>query len=278
MSSDDQLWRALETRFGVDLKTKLEEEQARKLVALASHSVQRDFSDRPVDPKLLEALCACALSAPSKSDLQQRDIVIIDDPDLRRKIGALMPHYSWVATAPALVIFCLDGRRLAQISEWRDKPFPNDHCDLLFNAATDAAIALGWFQIAVEMAGLGGCPVSEVRNHAELVSDWLGLPDKVAIYAGFCVGWPASEPVISPRLPMSVTVHRNRFADNAARAEIERYDQRREALRPASKQRHVDRWGHARAYGWSEDKARQYAEPLRTDFGAYLRARGFNLD
>ena len=31
-------------------------------------------------------------------------------------------------------------------------------------------------------------------------------------------------------------------------------------------------------YGWSEDKARQYAEPLRADFGAFVRKKGFNLD
>jgi nitroreductase/FMN reductase [NAD(P)H] len=31
-------------------------------------------------------------------------------------------------------------------------------------------------------------------------------------------------------------------------------------------------------YGWSEDKARQYAVPERADFGAYVRARGFRLD
>ena len=38
------------------------------------------------------------------------------------------------------------------------------------------------------------------------------------------------------------------------------------------------RWGEARVYGWSEDKARQYAVPLRADFGAFVRAKGFNLD
>jgi FMN reductase [NAD(P)H] len=36
--------------------------------------------------------------------------------------------------------------------------------------------------------------------------------------------------------------------------------------------------GEAEFYGWSEDKARQYAEPLRADFGAFLRAKGFCLD
>ncbi len=31
-------------------------------------------------------------------------------------------------------------------------------------------------------------------------------------------------------------------------------------------------------YGWSEDKARQYAEPTRTDFGCFVRGKGFRLD
>jgi nitroreductase len=272
------LQHALARRFGEDFNLSLDDAQAEKLAALASHRVQRDFQDRPVDPELLKALCACALSAPSKSDLQQRDLVIVEDRDLRARIGALMPHYPWVASAPAMVIFCLNGRRLPKLSEWRGKPFPNDHFDLLFNAATDAAIALGWFQLAVEMAGLGGCPVSEFRNHAALISDWLGLPDRVAIYAGFCLGWPAADPQISPRLPLSTTLHYDRFSDASARAEIERYDAARAAAQPTRRQRDTARWGEADTYTWSEDKARQYAEPLRTDFGAYLRARKFNFD
>ena len=36
--------------------------------------------------------------------------------------------------------------------------------------------------------------------------------------------------------------------------------------------------GRAAFYGWSEDKARQYSEPLRAAFGRYVRAKGFRLD
>ncbi|MDB5651315.1 MAG: nitroreductase [Hyphomicrobiales bacterium] len=266
--------RAMAERFGEDFEIPLASDG---LASLAQHRVHRDFLDRPVDPELLKMLCACAMSAPSKSDLQQRDIIIIQDPDLRARIAALMPQYAWVRTAPAMVIFCLNGRRLPQIAEWRGKPFPNDHCDLLFNAVADAAIALAWFQASVNMAGLGGCPVSEIRNHAELISEWLRLPDKVALYAGFCLGWPSTSGHITPRLPLSVTVHHDRFTDDHARGDIEAYDERREALHPARRQRDPDVWGTANVYGWSEDKAGQYAEPLRTDFGAYLRRRKFNL-
>lgn len=264
-------------RFGEDFDISLLGEAADSLSCLAGHRVHRDFLDRAVDPELLKVLCACAMSAPSKSDLQQRDIVIIRDPDLRRRIGALMPQYPWVLTAPAMVIFCLNGRRLPQIAEWRGKPFPNDHFDLLFNAVGDAAIALAWFQASVDMAGLGGCPVSEIRNHAQLISEWLHLPEKVAPYAGFCLGWPSKQGHIIPRLPLPVNVHCDRFTDDHARQDIETYDRRRAALQPARRQRDADVWGDAEAYGWSEDKARQYAVPLRTDFGAYLRRQKFDF-
>ena len=42
----------------------------------------------PVPFELLHRLCALALCAPTKSDLQQRDIVIVDDARLKQEILA----------------------------------------------------------------------------------------------------------------------------------------------------------------------------------------------
>jgi len=49
-------------------------------------------------------------------------------------------------------------------------------------------------------------------------------------------------------------------------------------LRPYRVQRDPARFGTAAFYGWSEDKARQYAVPQRTGFGAFVRAQGFSLE
>ena len=38
------------------------------------------------------------------------------------------------------------------------------------------------------------------------------------------------------------------------------------------------RFGEAKEYGWSEEKARHYAVPEREDFGAYVKRRGFSLE
>ena len=49
------------------------------LCGLVEHRSQRRYADRAVEPALLRLLCAAALSAPSKSDLQQRDIVVLEE-------------------------------------------------------------------------------------------------------------------------------------------------------------------------------------------------------
>src|SRR6202165_4082825 len=82
---------SLAERFGERLQVDPALAGLDELARIAGHRVHRDFLDRPVDPALLRLLCACALSAPSKSDLQQADILVVDDPQLRRGVIALMP-------------------------------------------------------------------------------------------------------------------------------------------------------------------------------------------
>ena len=56
---------------------------------LAARGSCRRFAERPVAPELIETLCALALCAPTKSDLQQRDIVIVEEP-ARARINELL--------------------------------------------------------------------------------------------------------------------------------------------------------------------------------------------
>jgi nitroreductase/FMN reductase [NAD(P)H] len=268
---------ALERRFGDAPAVGNDLPGLAALSRMAAHRSRRDFADRPVDPALIRLLCAVALSAPTKSDLQQRDIIVVEDSAQRRRLDALVPHEAWPHQAPALLVFCGNNRRQRQLHVWRGHAFANDHLDAFFNAAVDAGIALAAFVIAAEAVGLGCCPVSAFRNRAQAISDVLALPDHVFPVAGLALGWPAGEAAISPRLPLAATVHTDRFDDGAIEAQIAAYDTRRAAQRPYAKQRAVAEFGMAAAYGWSEDKARQYAKPERTDFGEFIRRKGFNL-
>lgn len=246
------------------------------LQGLASRGVCRRFRDEAVPDALIQTLAALALSAPTKSDLQQRDILIVDDPAIRSRIDTLLADQDWIPKAPHFLVFLGNNRRQRQIHGWTQIPFANDHLDAFFNASVDAGIVLSAFVLAAEAAGVGCCPVSVIRNHAEEVSGLLGLPDHVFPVAGLGFGWPSAPSYISARLPLSATVHRNRFTD-ATREVVEGYDRRRNAIFPYRAQRNVARFGTSPNYGWSQDKARQYAEPERADFGKFVNARGFKL-
>ena len=274
----DRLLAVLKARFGSAPALSQAPLGVDVLADMADRRVMRRYLDKPVDPALLETLCAVALSAPSKSDLQQADIVIVSDKGQREKLEALLPDNPWVKAAPVFLVFCGNNRRHRLLFEWRGRPFVNDYLDPFFNAAVDTGIVLATFVAAADRAGLGSCPISAIRNHAAQVSDILGLPQHVFPVAALGVGWPSFEGVMSPRLGLDTTIHRDRYDERALKDKIAAYDQRREAVQPYKTQRYTDKFGQSTTYGWSEDKARQYSVPERADFGAFVRRKGFKLD
>jgi len=274
--SEQMLADALAARFGEVPAVDAEYAGLDELSRLAARSVHRRYTDRAVDPGLIRLLCACALSAPSKSDLQQADILIADKAD-QNAIADLIPDQPFIRAAPVFLVFLANGRRLPEIARMRGKPFPNDHLDQFFNAAVDAGIVLATFLRGADAVGLGTCPISVIRDHSATVSTMLNLPQRVIPVAGLCVGWPADPGRISPRLPLSCTMHEGRYDEGDLAAQIDGYDRRRASIHPY-KPRDPARWGDVPFYGWSEDKARQYGVPQRPDFGAFVRGKGFKLD
>jgi nitroreductase/FMN reductase [NAD(P)H] len=273
----ERLSAAFKTRYGSAIGMPDQQPGAAELARMAEHRSLRRYRPDPVSPELLKLLFACALSAPTKSDLQQADIIHVADPEKRRRIVAHLPDMAWILDAPVFLVFCGNNRRIRHIGQWRGKPFANEHLDHFMNAAVDAGIVMTNFINAAEAAGLGTCPISAIRNAVDTVSNELGLPEGVFPIAGLCVGYPAAAGHISPRLPLEVTVHTDRYDESRLREHVDAYDQRRHANHPYGKQRRIKQFGAAEFYGWSEDKARQYAEPERADFGDYIRRQGFSL-
>jgi nitroreductase len=270
----------IEDRFGLPTKAGAALPAEGTVAQLLAHRTHRRYKPDPVPDDVLEIALAAALSAPSKSDLQQIGVVLVKDRGKQATIGGWIPDMPWIATAPLFMVFCGDHRRLRRISgELRQRPFPNDTLDMFMNAAVDAGLVLQSFITAAEALGLGCCPISVVRNHVEKLADVLELPAGVFPVAGLTVGYPSQPGWISLRLPPALTVHTDRYDDSDLAAELDAYDRRREARHatPPASQRFVDRFGQSDAYGWSEDKARQYSVPERHNFGPFIRRHGFGL-
>jgi len=240
----------------------------------------RRYKPDPVPEPLLAALLAAAQSAPTKSNLQQYSILVLEDPDRRRDLADLIPACRWAAMAPVFLLFLGDIRRGRRIAKMRGYEHRNDNLDTFMNAAVDAALAMQCLIMAAETSGLGCCPISMVRNDPEALAQLVGLPDGVFPVAGLSLGWPDEAPAVSMRLPPAVVVHRNRYEDSRLEAEIDAYDDRVFAAKPIppEKQRHVDRYGIADRGTWSENVARQLSVPERGGFRAWLSARNIKAD
>jgi nitroreductase len=270
-------WRA---RFGEETEPAPDLPDLPWLRQVLMRRTHRRYAERPVAEPLVRLLLGTAFSASSKSDFQQATVIWVRDRQSRDRLAALVPDMPWVGNAPEFLVFCGDAHRLERIGELRGHSNENGRLEGFFNASIDAALVLQTFILAAETAGLGCCPISVIRNHAGAVAEILGLPDKVFPVAGLCVGYPAATGYVSMRLPLEATVHIDHYDERLFPEAVDAYDRGRDARYslPREQQRSSDVFGYASFYGWSEDKARQAAQPEGQSFPGFLRTRGFTLD
>jgi nitroreductase len=266
-------------RFGLDLELAYPEPVPPLIAQILQRRTHRSYAARPVTDELIDLLAAVALSASAKSDFQQATVIKLRDPGKREAIARHFPAMPWIGSSPAFLVFCGDARRLERIGTMRTHPQRNGDLEAFLNASVDAALAMQTFILAAEAVGLGCCPISVIRNQMETVARELALPDGVFPVAGLCVGYPAGAGHISMRLPPAVTVHTDGYDDSNLEQEIDAYDRRRAGRHatPREQQRNPKKFGYADFYGWSEDKARQAAEPEGASFAAYVCAHGFSF-
>ena len=243
-----------------------------ELLRIASHVSHRAWSTAPVPPALVKLLAACALSAPSKSFLQQADLIDVRDPARRAAIHALVPNMPWMADAPALLIFCANGRRFKRLFERRAQAFANDHLDSFFNPTVDAALVMMNFIHAASAAGLVSCPISMIRNKPDLLAQVLELPERVVPVAGLCIGYPSQQRRVNPRLALDATFHVDCVGKPEDDAAVDDFDRRYVAARAA-----VLPPGAAPPRRWSDERTEQYASSQRANWGSFVRSMDFDL-
>lgn len=269
-------WRA---RFGEDSEPAPDLPDLPWLRQVLVRRTHRRFAARPVPDALVRLLLGAAFSASSKSDFQQSSVIWVRDRGRRDRLAALVPDMPWIGDAPEFLVFCGDAHRLERIGRMRRHANENGTLEGFFNASIDAALVLQTFVLAAETAGLGCCPISVIRNHANAVAEILSMPEKVFPVAGLCVGYPAAAGYVSMRLPLEATLHIDHYDDRRLGEAVDTYDRRRDARYslPREQQRSPEVFGYAPFYGWSEDKARQATQSEGQDFPAFLRRGGFAL-
>lgn len=174
---------------------------------ICGHRSIRHFTDEPISEAQCEAIINSARATSSSSFLQCSSIIRITDKALREELVTLTGGQKHVAQAAEFWVFCADFNRHLQIC-------PDAQLGLaeqLLLGVVDTAMMAQNALTAAESLGLGGVYIGGLRNNIEAVTKLLKLPQHVLPLFGLCLGWPADNPDLKPRLPASILVHENSY-------------------------------------------------------------------
>ncbi|MDM4209339.1 nitroreductase NfsA [Klebsiella spallanzanii] len=230
---------------------------------LRSHRSIRHFTDAPISDEQRAAIIASAQGASSSSFLQCSSIIRVTDPEIRQQLVPLSGGQQHVAQAAEFWVFCADFNRNLQIC-------PDAQLGLaeqLLLGCVDTAILAQNALVAAESLGLGGVYIGGLRNNIDAVTELLKLPQHVLPLFGLCLGWPADNPDVKPRMPSAMLVHENHYqpVDDAVLAE---YDEQ-------MAQYYLSRGSNTRRDTWSDHIRRTIVKESRPFILEYLHKQGW---
>lgn len=179
------------------------------LTALRERRSAHRFTDDPVSPEQIDAILEAGRWAPSATNAQPWDFVVVTDPALRGRIGALLREVTWAwagfAGAPAMIVVAVDPGR-----------DPRHFVEAGAVAAQNLCLAAHSLGLASSWAGVydhtgKGTAERELKR-------LLALPRTHRVIAVVPVGAPGIR-LQGSRRPLAEMVHRDRFEPAAAMAD-----------------------------------------------------------
>lgn len=229
---------------------------------IQGHRSIRSFTETPVLQQQLDTIIASGISASSSSLLQVVSIIRVTDKDKRVELAKLAGHQGYVESAAEFLVFCIDYQRHYAMNP-NVKP---EFMELTLIGAVDSGIMAQNCLLAAESMGLGGVYIGGLRNAPNEVDALLDLPPYTAVLFGMCIGEPAQEPELKPRLSPQVIVHQNSYQplDHDL---IEQYDQ-------TMIDYYQSRSSNAKQQGWSEQITTKLSQESRPYMLDYLNKKG----
>ena len=122
--------------------------------------------------------------------------------------------------------------------------------------------------VAAESEGLGICYIGGIRNNPEAVSELLRLPAHVYPVFGMCLGYPAHQPEVKPRLPVEAILKEDYYTDDSDH--VAAFDDTMQAY-------YQSRSSGNKNSDWSHNLAPLFDSKLRPHMRDFLVKRGFTM-
>ncbi|RKX27209.1 MAG: hypothetical protein DRP45_01590 [Candidatus Zixiibacteriota bacterium] len=176
-----------------------------------NHRSVRKYSERPVDPEILDVILKAGTRAATGGNLQLYTMLVLDDKNTLATLDkALEVPFIERSNCPVAIIALADQYRVRRwLQAHTDREVCNHRPYNFFMAIWDALIALQNSVVAAESLGLGTCYLG---SGVELdVQELFGAPEYVFPAGLVCLGYPEVSPKLSKRLPLDAVVCHNRY-------------------------------------------------------------------
>ena len=163
-------------------------------VVNARRSVRR-YLGQTVGRDVLEQIVAAGVEAPSGCNVQGKQYVIVDDPELMAELRPMSPA---LTGAPAAIVLLMDPIGTKYGEFW----------------VQDASAAMENMLLAAVALGYGACWVEgQVRVHEDRLRQLLDVPENLRIWSLMPVGTPAGPAKRPPKPAPADVTHYNRFGE-----------------------------------------------------------------
>lgn len=183
----------------------------------------RKYQQRDVDSSLLNRLLEEAMRTQTMGNMQLYSVVVTRSPEVKSQLAPAHFHQPMVESAPVVLTFCADFHRATAWAHQRGAHPGYDNLLSFLNAATDALLYCQTFCNLAEEEGLGCCFLGTTVYQPMSIIETLHLPQLVMPVATITLGWPAEEPPLTDRLPLSSIAHDEVYHDYSPEAIDEAY-------------------------------------------------------
>jgi nitroreductase len=169
----------------------------------------RKYRKHDVSDGDLLKLIDAARHAPSASNKQCWEFIVVRDPKMKKLLAEAAKGSEWLADVPVIIVACVNNKIAGSV---------NGERGIRLYGIQDVAAAIENLMLAANAMGLGTCWVGGFREAK--VTGPLRLPEFVRPSALIPVGWPDEAPEAPARHEASEFVHietygntmRNQFA------------------------------------------------------------------
>lgn len=181
------------------------------LKTLLEHRTIRQYKHDPVPEEVLSTILQAGIKASTTGNMQVYSIIVTREPARKEVLHKLHFSQQMVLDAPVLLTFCADFNRFNTWCHLRNAKPGYDNFLSFFTAAIDALLAAQNCAVAAEAFGLGICYLGTTTYQADKLVEFFNLPDGVVPVTTLVLGYLASDPGPTDRLPAEAVVHQETY-------------------------------------------------------------------